>query len=233
MRLGVARASIFGRSGSRVRCRMRGGSIRACAVRLVVGRRVIARGRGASEQTGRRSLTVTLRLTARGRALLARRLGGVGARVRAHATTNADARSAARPHATTNAGARSAAARTRAILRVERFATPPGSWTPDEASLTARGRRFVRGLRGKLIAVARVRCDGHDADARASSTSTLRLSLARARTMCDALRTLGVRPRTKLAGHGDSEPIASNATTAGRAKNRRVEVTLTHRQAHP
>jgi outer membrane protein OmpA-like peptidoglycan-associated protein len=78
--------------------------------------------------------------------------------------------------------------------------------------------------------VASVRCDGHDADARASSTTTLRLSLARARTMCEAL---GVRPRPQLAGHGDSESIASNATTAGRAKNRRVEVTLTHRQTHP
>ena len=84
----------------------------------------------------------------------------------------------------------------------------------------------MRGLRGKLIAVASVRCDGHDADVRPYSTTTLRLSLAGARTMCDALKTLGVRPRPEIAGNGDSEPIASDATPAGRAKNRRVEITL-------
>ena len=111
--------------------------------------------------------------------------------------------------------------------------TAAGSWVPDQAKLTARGRSFVRGLRGKLIAVASLRCDGHDADLRGTSVTTSRLSLARAATMCDALRTLGVRPRPRLAGHGSSDPIASNATRSGRAKNRRVEVTITHRPRRP
>jgi outer membrane protein OmpA-like peptidoglycan-associated protein len=47
--------------------------------------------------------------------------------------------------------------------------------------------------------------------------------------MCDALRELGVGARLKLAGHGDADPIASNVSEAGRAENRRVIVTVTHR----
>jgi flagellar motor protein MotB len=128
----------------------------------------------------------------------------------------------------TNRGVRRATARTRALLQVERFTTPAGSWEPDEALLTARGRGFVRSLRGKLIAVASLRCDGHEANVRPTSVTTSRLSLARAATMCAALRELGVGARPRLVGHADTDPIATNATESGRARNRRVEVTLTH-----
>jgi hypothetical protein len=125
-------------------------------------------------------------------------------------------------------GQRRASARTRAIDRVEHFTTPAGSWLPDEAALSERGQSFVRGLRGKLIAVSGIRCDGHSADVSPSLTA-VQISLARAAAMCDALRELGVRARMRLAGHGESEPIASNASESGRAENRRVEVTITHR----
>jgi predicted extracellular nuclease len=219
MRLEAPRLSVFGRSGSRARCRVRSGRIRSCTIRLLVGRRTLARGSAKGKQGGSRGLAVALRLTPFGHALLERRLGGVRARMRARGATPGRARTAA--------------ARTRAILRVEHFTTPAGSWLPDQAKLTARGRSFVRGLRGKLIAVASLRCDGHDADLRGTSVTTSRLSLARAATMCVALRTLGVRPRPRLAGHGSSDPIASNATRSGRAKNRRVEVTITHRPRRP
>ena len=37
----------------------------------------------------------------------------------------------------------------------------------------------------------------------------------------------GVKPDLVMAaGHGDSDPIASNSTPAGRAQNRRVELAL-------
>jgi PKD repeat protein len=219
MRLEAPRLSLFGRSGSRARCRVSSGPIRSCTIRLLVGRRTLARGSAEGRQSGSRSLAVALRLTPFGHALLERRLGGVRASMRARGATPGRARTAA--------------ARTRAILRVEHFMTPAGSWVPDQAKLTARGRSFVRGLRGKLIAVASLRCEGHDANRGGTSVTTSRLSLARAATMCDALRTLGVRPRPRLAGHGSSDPIASNATRSGRAKNRRVEVTITHGPRRP
>jgi hypothetical protein len=204
---------VFGRSGSEARCRMRVGRIRSCTVRLLAGRQVVAQGSRRSRAA--RSLTVRLRLTAGGRALLARRLGGVRTRVRASGATSG--------------GARRASARTRALLQVERFTTPPGSWVPDEATLTPRGERFLRSLRGKLIAVAGLRCEGHEADVRPDTATSSPLSRARAAAFCAALRELGARARPRLAGHGDAEPIASNTSASGRAENRRVEVTVTHR----
>ncbi len=43
--------------------------------------------------------------------------------------------------------------------------------------------------------------------------------------MCAAL---GVDAPQRIVGRGDVRPIASNRTEAGRAANRRVEVTVTH-----
>ena len=212
MRLRVPRPSVFGDAGSRARCRMRSGLIRACRVRLLAGGRVLAEGSTSRDGAGRRRLTVTLELTGHGRALLERRLGGVRARVRARGITSG--------------GTRRVTARTRALLRREHFTTPAGAWMPERAILTARGRSFVRSLRGKLIAVVGIRCVGHDANVRGSTVTTSRLSSTRAAVMCDAL---GVAASQRLAGRGDSEAIASNATAAGRAKNRRVEVTVKHR----
>ena len=53
--------------------------------------------------------------------------------------------------------------------------------------------------------------------------------LSRARA--DSVRTLlatatGTPERFSAEGRGDTEPLASNDTAAGRAKNRRVEITL-------
>jgi len=53
--------------------------------------------------------------------------------------------------------------------------------------------------------------------------SNKELSDARAESAAHALRDGGVSHLT-AAGHGESDPVASNNTVAGRAKNRRVEV---------
>jgi len=54
--------------------------------------------------------------------------------------------------------------------------------------------------------------------------SNKELSDARANSAAQALKDGGVSSNLSAAGHGDSNPIASNNTPAGRAKNRRVEV---------
>ena len=112
------------------------------------------------------------------------------------------------------------------MLEVERFTTPPGSWVPDRAELTPAGRRFVNRLRGRVIAVAGARCDGHVAGDGAGTG--LAVSLQRARVICHRLRQLGMTGTPRLVAHGNRDPIASNRTEPGRARNRRVEVTLRH-----
>lgn len=54
--------------------------------------------------------------------------------------------------------------------------------------------------------------------------SNKELSDARAESAAQAMRDGGVSSNLSAAGHGDSNPVASNNTAAGRAKNRRVEV---------
>jgi hypothetical protein len=218
MRVRAPSVSVFGRTGSPARCRMQSGVIRACTVRVLHHRRMLARGRAVASRPGARALTVRLRLTRRGRAVLARHLGGVHGLV---ASTGA-----------TSAGTRTARTRTRAILAVEHFVTPPGSWVPNQAALSPRGRRFLRSQRARLIAVATIRCDGYSAKVRSHSPNATRISAARATVACAALHRRGVNVTPTVVGHGDSHPVASNATAAGRARNRRVEVTIRHRRTH-
>jgi hypothetical protein len=217
MRVRAASVSVFGHAGSRARCRMRSGAIRACTVKLLRRGRVLARGRAVASGPRARALTVRVKLTRRGRALLAHHLGGVHARVKATAATSG--------------GRRLARARTRAILAVEHFVTPPGSWLPNQSALSPRGRHFLRSRRARLIAVAAVRCDGYSAKVRAESPNAQRISVGRAVAACAALKHRGVR--TIVVGHGVARQIASNRTAAGRARNRRVEITITHARSAP
>jgi chemotaxis protein MotB len=53
------------------------------------------------------------------------------------------------------------------------------------------------------------------------------LSEKRAQSVVDFLISQGVKPDlVEAQGFGDSDPVASNATAAGRAQNRRVELSL-------
>ncbi len=76
-----------------------------------------------------------------------------------------------------------------------------------------------------------VRIDGFT-DSVGSASSNVALSHARADSVAHALAEMGVNPqRLSLFGHGESDPVASNADAAGRQLNRRVEVTLVGQRA--
>ena len=76
----------------------------------------------------------------------------------------------------------------------------------------------------------RVRIDGHT-DSVGSDTMNQRLSEARAGAVRSALVRAGVDPaRVETVGHGETQPVGTNASAAGRQANRRVELTLLGQQ---
>ena len=64
-------------------------------------------------------------------------------------------------------------------------------------------------------------------DSRGSEERNLILSEKRARAVADYLISQGIdRSRLEIRAHGESDPISSNNTEAGRARNRRVEIKI-------
>ena len=77
----------------------------------------------------------------------------------------------------------------------------------------------------------RVAIDGYT-DSRGSQAHNQDLSERRAASVRNALDEMGVtRARFSVQGHGENDPVATNATAAGMRQNRRVEVTLLGRRA--
>ena len=68
-------------------------------------------------------------------------------------------------------------------------------------------------------------------DSTGSAATNNSLSLMRANSISNYLRLRGVNGNRIVSnGYGSSNPIASNATAAGREQNRRVEIVLINRQ---
>jgi len=88
--------------------------------------------------------------------------------------------------------------------------------------------RFAQSLRANPG--TEVRIIGHT-DSTGSDAVNDPLSVARASSTLNYLTDRGVEPaRIQVAGRGSHEPIASNATAEGRARNRRVEIYVGERQ---
>jgi len=78
----------------------------------------------------------------------------------------------------------------------------------------------------KKYPAARFRIEGHT-DSVGSAEYNLKLSQRRAEAVRNYLISKGISPdRLEAVGYGETRPIASNRTAAGRAKNRRVEIIL-------
>lgn len=103
----------------------------------------------------------------------------------------------------------------------------------DSARLRPQATGRLQSLAGFLRDHPRiaVRIDGFT-DSRASAAHNQALSQARAASVAAAMVRFGVDPqRLQTAGHGESDPVATNATPAGRQQNRRVEVTFVGQRA--
>jgi len=96
----------------------------------------------------------------------------------------------------------------------------------DRAILLESSKAILDRVAASLIEHSDVKVEvaGH-CDAQNSDAYNLKLSDARAKAVRDYLILRGVTAKQLEAkGYGESEPIASNDTAAGRAKNRRVEL---------
>jgi outer membrane protein OmpA-like peptidoglycan-associated protein len=86
--------------------------------------------------------------------------------------------------------------------------------------------RYLRAHPGVRVAI-----EGH-ADSRGSHAYNQDLSERRAESVYRALDELsGGSNRFRVVGHGETSPVASNATADGMRLNRRVEITLLGRRA--
>jgi outer membrane protein OmpA-like peptidoglycan-associated protein len=97
-------------------------------------------------------------------------------------------------------------------------------------------------MRARIIEIARVLAkvpgrhvlvEGHT-DSDGPSEYNLQLSRLRAQSVRSALIEGGVSPdRIEAQGYGKTRPVATNATAAGKAQNRRVEIVLEGGEATP
>ncbi|XCY73787.1 OmpA family protein [Pseudomonas sp. CBR-F] len=98
----------------------------------------------------------------------------------------------------------------------------------DVESLNAPSTEIVQRIGKALLGVGieRVRVDGHT-DASGKETYNQQLSLRRAKSVAHVLAGVGIKEENvQLRGLGSSEPVASNATAAGRTENRRVSIVV-------
>jgi chemotaxis protein MotB len=113
------------------------------------------------------------------------------------------------------------------------------TFAPGSAQLTAGAQNAVTRLAGILNSPAAkpfdIFVEGHTDSTPVTSSATKAqghkdnwyLSSHRAISVKDQLVTGNVAPsRIGVVGYGDQRPVASNATTDGKAKNRRVEIAL-------
>jgi outer membrane protein OmpA-like peptidoglycan-associated protein len=97
----------------------------------------------------------------------------------------------------------------------------------DRSEIPTQGLAVLQAWAARLKALATVPAlsvSGHS-DATGRRPHNLKLSLARAQAVATVLRAEGLRIR-RVEGLGPDHPLASNETSEGRAKNRRVEIRL-------
>ncbi len=86
--------------------------------------------------------------------------------------------------------------------------------------------RLVQDIRQSRLTLNSIQVVGHT-DNVGNAHSNLLLSQQRANTVANFLVSQGIdRRRIKTSGLGEKQPVSTNSTPWGRAKNRRVEITI-------
>jgi outer membrane protein OmpA-like peptidoglycan-associated protein len=109
----------------------------------------------------------------------------------------------------------------RAVYTLDGAAFPSGS-----AQLTDRAIASLRALAAAVPARSNLSITGHT-DGQGADEANRLLSQRRADAVRRALAAAGIAAsRLKAVGRGEADPVADNATEAGRARNRRVEISV-------
>lgn len=104
-----------------------------------------------------------------------------------------------------------------------------GLFAHQSAALTPAARAWVKTTAKQIGTAKAVRCTGHTArSGKGIPEANRRLGLRRAKAICAALKREGVKVTTSTVTAGETQPRSSNRTAAGRAKNRRVELSVTY-----
>lgn len=199
-------------SGHLQRCTVVARSTRSLTLRS--GKRlakgtVLARGTSATGVAPSSPLAVGMRLTDSGRSALTNRPLGVTAR----ATVTASTTSGATVHRST-------------VMRLMRDDTLTLRLPLRRTTgITAGNRRMLARLARTVGNARTVECAAH-ADAGHPTAGARAVTRSQARQACRYLRKRGLDARQTVRGHGATKPRASNRTAKGRARNRRLEITI-------
>ena len=216
VKLPVRIISSTGKHGTaQASCRISSGSIAKCTITVtaVVSKRTVVVGRGAITPKASQSLkrvTVKAALNALGRSLAARPGG-------ARFTFTGVIVQRGRTGSTTARGVSTVLARTIVLPRAVHFST-------DSATVGSADIKYLKSVRAKLAGAKVITCVGH-ADSRGSAKAALKLGARRAKAAC-AVLTKGRKVVVHTVSKGEKAPTGKNNTEAGRARNRRVDITI-------
>jgi outer membrane protein OmpA-like peptidoglycan-associated protein len=125
-------------------------------------------------------------------------------------------------------GALSKVAETQSTARGMIVNLPDILFDVNQSTLKDDAELVIAKLAGILLIMQdlNLRVEGHT-DSTGSDAYNQRLSEQRAQSVYDFLFAQGIEAhRMKAVGYGPTRPIADNATTEGRSKNRRVEIVI-------
>lgn len=202
-----------------VGCQLARGSLQQCTVAAyadpaqagIAAVELIGTGQTAYTVRGHQSAVVEITLNALGRELMKKHPAGLK-------TTFSIT---ARPFDTSSVSRTTTQS---TLLPPELLVVPGAGLFPGGAAkLDTAARRYVKAVVQLIAGATRVRCLGYT-DNSLGGARAHRLGLTRARNVCKALVADGLTVPWSAISFGASDPRATNATAAGRAANRRVNI---------